>query len=166
VYLYQRGISLPDIGWIVGVYGFVWGGSQFFTGKLSDHVGRHKPNVWGMWICGAGVAMMLLQEGMAWWSLSAAVSGFGMALLYPNLSAAVADISHPNWRGSAIGIYRFWRDLGYGIGALGLGITAHFSGTVEAAFWFVAVSMFLSGGVLWLFGEETHPRINSSNDRE
>lgn len=162
VYLYQRGLSLPDIGWIVGVYGFVWGGSQFFTGKLSDHIGRHKPNVWGMWICGTGVAMMLLHEGMAWWSLSAAVSGFGMALLYPNLSAAVADISHPNWRGSAIGIYRFWRDLGYGIGALGLGITAHFSGSVEAAFWFVAVSMFLSGGMLWLFGEETNPRLKSA----
>jgi len=73
-----------------------------------------------MWICGAGVALMLAGEGIAWWSLSAAVSGFGMALLYPNLSAAIADISHPDWRGSAIGIYRFWRDLGYGIGALGL----------------------------------------------
>ena len=160
VFLYQRGVSLPDIGWIVGVYGLVWGGSQFFTGKLSDHVGRHIPNVLGMWICGAGVALMLLGEGMVWWSLSAAVAGFGMALLYPNLSAAVADISHPSWRGSAIGIYRFWRDLGYGIGALGLGIAAHFSGSVEAAFWFVAISMFISGTLLWLFGAETHPRIN------
>lgn len=160
VFLYQHGISLPNIGWIVGVYGFVWGGSQFFTGKLSDHIGRHKPNVLGMWICGTGVAMMLLNEGVAWWSFSAAVSGFGMALLYPNLSAAVADISHPNWRGSAIGIYRFWRDLGYGIGALGLGIAAHFSGSVEAAFWFVAVSMFVSGALLWWLGEETHPRLN------
>ena len=160
VFLYQRGISLPNIGWIVGVYGFVWGGSQFFTGKLSDHIGRHKPNVWGMWICGTGVAMMLWSEGVAWWSLSAAVSGLGMALLYPNLSAAVADIAHPDWRGSAIGIYRFWRDLGYGIGALGLGIAAHFSGSVEAAFWFVAISMFLSGLLLWIYGEETHPRLN------
>ncbi len=160
VFLYQRGVSLPEIGWIVGVYGFVWGGSQFFTGKLSDHIGRHIPNILGMWICGAGVAMMLWNEGAVWWSFSAAVSGFGMALLYPNLSAAVADISHPNWRGSAIGIYRFWRDLGYGIGALGLGISAHFSGSVEAAFWFVAVSMFLSGSILWLFGEETHSRMD------
>ena len=158
VFLHQRGLSLPEIGWIVGVYGVVWGGSQLFTGKLSDHIGRHMPNVSGMWICGAGVAMMLWNEGAVWWSLSAAVSGFGMALLYPNLSAAVADISHPNWRGSAIGIYRFWRDLGYGIGALGLGLAAHFSGTVDAAFWFVAVSMFLSGGILWIFGEETLPR--------
>jgi len=160
VFLYQRGLSLPDIGWVVGIYGFVWGGSQFFTGKLSDHIGRHKPNVWGMLTCGAGVAMMLMGHGVAWWGLSAAVSGFGMALLYPNLSAAVADISHPDWRGSAVGIYRFWRDLGYGIGALGLGIAAHFSGSVDAAFWFVALSMFASGGLLWWLGEETHPRLN------
>jgi MFS family permease len=160
IFLYQHGISLPNVGWIVGVYGFVWGGSQLFTGKLSDHIGRLWPNVAGMWICGVGVAMMLLGEGVVWWSASAAVAGFGMALLYPNLSAAVADISPPNWRGSAIGIYRFWRDLGYGIGALGLGIVAHFSGQMEAAFWFVAVSMFLSGALLWWLGEETHPRLN------
>lgn len=160
VFLHQRGVSLTDIGWIVGIYGFVWGGSQLFTGKLSDHIGRHKPNVWGMWLCAAGVAMMPLQEGVAWWSLASAVSGLGMALLYPNLSAAVADISHPNWRGSAIGIYRFWRDLGYGIGALGLGLAAMSTGLVETAFWFVAISMFVSGAVLWLAGEETHPRLN------
>ncbi len=159
-FLFQRGISLPNIGWIIGAYGIVWGGSQLFTGSLSDHIGRHRPNVLGMWICGAGVAMMLLGEGVIWWSASAAVSGFGMALLYPNLSAAVADISPPNWRGSAIGIYRFWRDLGYGIGALGLGIATHFTGQMETAFWFVAVSMFLSGTLLWWFGEETHPRLN------
>lgn len=160
VFLYQQGISLPNVGWIIGVYGFVWGGSQLFTGRLSDRIGRHRPNVLGMWICGAGVAMMMLGQGVAWWSLSAAVSGFGMALLYPNLSAAVADISHPNWRGSAIGIYRFWRDLGYGIGALGLGLVAHFSGQMQAAFWFVALSMFASGALLWWLGEETHPKIN------
>ncbi len=160
VFLYQKGVSLPSVGWIIGVYGFVWGGSQLFTGRLSDRIGRHRPNVWGMWICGAGVAMMMLGDGVTWWVTSAAISGFGMALLYPNLSAAVADISHPSWRGSAIGIYRFWRDLGYGIGAMGLGLAAHFTGHMEAAFWFVALSMFASGAALWWLGEETHPRLS------
>lgn len=164
VFLYQQGMSLTNVGWIIGVYGFVWGGCQLFTGRLSDRVGRHRPNVWGMWICGAGVAMMVLGEGVLWWIVSAATSGFGMALLYPNLSAAVADISHPAWRGSAMGIYRFWRDLGYGIGALGLGMAAHFSGQMETAFWFVALSMFASGALLLWWGEETHPRLNPAGE--
>jgi MFS family permease len=157
VFLFQRGLSLPEIGWVVGSYGMVWGGSQLFTGPLSDKVGRHWPNVSGMWICGAGVAMAVLGEGFLWWSFSAAVSGFGMALLYPNLSAAVADIAPPHWRGSAIGIYRFWRDLGYAVGALGLGLAAHLAGQIEAAFWFVAICMLVSGLVLMIWGEETHP---------
>lgn len=160
VFLYQRGLGLDAIGWIVGIYGFVWGGTQLLTGKLSDHIGRMKPIIWGMWICGLGVAMMLIQEGMLWWSLSAGITGFGMALLYPNLGAAVADISHPNWRGSAIGIYRFWRDLGYGVGALGFGLVAHFTGAVTAGFWFVAIAMFLSGALVMLWGEETHPNLD------
>lgn len=159
VFLFDRGLTLPQVGWVVGMYGMVWGGSQLVTGRLSDKVGRRWPNVSGMWICGAGVAMMMLGEGMAWWSLSAAVSGLGMALLYPNLSAAVADIASPTWRGSAIGIYRFWRDLGYAIGALGFALAAHFTGQIEAAFWFVALAMFASGGLLFAWGEETHPAL-------
>ena len=160
VFLYRHGVSISNIGWIVGIYGFVWGGAQLFTGKLSDHIGRHRLNVWGMWLCGAGVGLMLAFDGVLWWSLCAGLSGLGMALLYPNLSAAVADISHPDWRGSAIGIYRFWRDLGYGIGALGLGIVASTTGTLESGFWFVAAAMGISGLVLWWWGEETHPRLN------
>ena len=160
VYLHQQGVSLPGIGWIVGIYGFTWGGAQFFTGKLSDRVGRHRLNVWGMWVCGAGVALLPLGSGSTWWGASAAVTGLGMAMLYPNLSAAVADIAHPSWRASAIGIYRFWRDLGYGIGGLGLGAAAALGGRIEGAFWFVAVAMGLSGAVLYHWGEETHPRLN------
>jgi len=160
IFLFQRGLSLPAIGWIIGIYGFVWGGSQLLTGRLSDHIGRRWPNVCGMWACGFGVAMMPVGQGIVWWSVSAAVTGVGMALLYPNLSAAVADISPPKWRGSAIGIYRFWRDLGYGFGALGLGLAAQFTGQMVSAFWFVSVSMFISGAVLWWLAEESHPQLN------
>ena len=158
VFLFSRGLSLPEIGWVVGMYGVVWGGSQLVTGPLSDKVGRHWPNVSGMWICGAGVAMMVVGEGMAWWSFAAAVSGLGMAVLYPNLSAAVADLASPAWRGSAIGIYRFWRDLGYAIGALGFALAANLMGQIEAAFWFVAIAMLISGAVLLVWGEETRSR--------
>jgi MFS family permease len=81
VFLVSKGASLAQVGWIVGTYGFVWGGSQLVTGRLSDHVGRFWPNVLGMWICGAGVAMVVMGSGALWWSVSAGVAGFGMALL-------------------------------------------------------------------------------------
>lgn len=160
VYLYQQGLSLAALGGVVGVYGLVWGGSQFFTGRLSDYIGRLKPIVAGMWLCGLGVALTVMASGVAWWSFTAAVTGLGMGLLYPNLIAAVADISHPNWRVSAICTYRFWRDLGYGIGALAFGLVAHLTGDLTSAFWFVPAAMFLSGVLVLYWGEETHPGLN------
>ncbi len=166
VYLYAQGVSLANIGWVVGIYGFVWGGSQLLTGRLSDHVGRRWPIILGMWLCGAGVPLMLLGSGLLWWGFAAGLSGFGMALLYPNISAAVSDIAHPNWRGSAIGIYRFWRDLGYGIGALLLGLASLYTGLLETGFWLVAVAMFGSGVLVWWWGEETHPRLNPAVIRD
>jgi MFS family permease len=164
VYLHARGLSLIDIGWIVGVYGFVWGGSQLWTGPLSDAVGRKWPIVIGMWTCAAGIAATLFADGMVEWSLSAGVTGVGMALLYPTLIAAIGDISHPNWRGSSLGVYRFWRDLGYGIGALLLGVIADTFGTLEAGFWFTAGAMALSGLWVAFAMEETLARINPQED--
>jgi len=158
VFMYQQGLSLPQVGWVIGAYGLVWGCAQLLTGRLSDKIGRHKLNVAGMWLCGLGVAFMVLGKGVQWWSFSAALSGLGMAMLYPNLSAAVADIADPAWRGSAIGIYRFWRDLGYAAGALGAGLAAHYGGQVTAAFWFVAFAMLVSGSLLGWLCEETHPQ--------
>ena len=164
VYLFAKGLSLIEIGWVVGVYGFVWGGSQLWTGPLSDAVGRKWPIVAGMWICSLGIAATVMVDGVMPWLLSAAVTGVGMALLYPTLIAAVGDISHPDWRGSSLGVYRFWRDLGYGIGALSLGVIADTFGSLESGFWFTAGAMLLSG--LWVAAamDETSARHNPASE--
>jgi MFS family permease len=164
VYLNARGVSLINIGWIVGVYGFVWGGSQLWTGPLSDAIGRKWPIVIGMWTCAAGIAAFLFAGNTVGWSLAAGVTGIGMALLYPTLIAAVGDISHPDWRGSSLGVYRFWRDLGYGIGALLLGVIADTYRSVEAGFWFTAAAMALSGLWVAIAMDETLARINPQDD--
>ena len=164
IFLYTRGYSLVEIGWIVGVYGFVWGASQLWTGPLSDAIGRKLPIVAGMWICAAGVAAVLYADGTVTLTIAAAVTGIGMALLYPTLIAAVGDISHPNWRGSSLGVYRFWRDLGYGIGALALGLIADAFDALSAGFWFTAIAMALSGLWVAIAMEETHARLNPRPD--
>lgn len=157
--LFRRGTSLADIGWTVGVYGAVWGIMQLYTGRLSDRIGRRALIVGGMWLCGLGVGLTVALPEWAGGApiLGAAVAGLGMAMLYPTLSAAVSDLAAPIWRGTAIGIYRFWRDLGYAVGAATLAAAASVGASIEAGFWFVAGSMFVSGGVVWLWFKDTRP---------
>jgi MFS family permease len=157
VFLFRNGASLIEIGWVTGIYGFVWGGSQLWTGPLSDRIGRKVPSVAGFFLCAAGVLMFPFLSSVPEWSLAAAVTGIGMALLYPTLIAAMGDIAHPSWRGSALGVYRFWRDLGYAIGALVMGLIADATGLLEAGFWVTGLAMAGSGLWLLLAMEETHP---------
>ena len=154
VYLHQRGLALPAVGWVVGSYGITWGMTQLLTGPWSDLVGRQRLNLAGMWLCGLGVALFPLWQSVAWWSGTAALTGLGMAMLYPNLSAAVVDRAAPAWRASAIGIYRFWRDIGYAVGAAGIGLVAFLTENLDSTFGFVALSMFLSCALLAWLGQD------------
>ncbi|MBC7284009.1 MFS transporter [Hoeflea sp.] len=166
VFMVARGASLIEIGWVTGIYGFVWGGSQLWTGPLSDAFGRKWPTVAGFFLCAVGVLTFPFLAGVTGWAVAAAVTGVGMALLYPTLIAAMGDIAHPSWRGSALGVYRFWRDLGYAIGALAMGLIADASGMLEAGFWLTGTAMAVSGLWLVLGMEETHPRLNPAPDPE
>jgi MFS family permease len=157
VFLVRAGLTLTAASAVIGVYGLTWGLVQLATGKLSDRIGRQPLNVGGMVACGVGVLAFPHAQGEIAWSACAALTGLGMAMLYPNLAAAVADLAAPAWRASAIGIYRFWRDLGYAVGALALGLAASFGGRLEAGFWLVGLAMLASGAWLAWFGEETAP---------
>ncbi len=159
VFLHERGLGLVQIGWITAVYGLVWGASQLLTGALSDIIGRKPPIVAGLWLLCLGIAAVTLVHGIAAWTICAVIMGVGMALLYPNLIASVADIAHPNWRSSALGTYRYWRDTGYAIGAILLGLVAQWEQDVSMAFLLTAILLGLSGWYLAISAEETHPNL-------
>ena len=166
VFMVAKGASLLEIGWVTGIYGFVWGGSQLWTGPLSDTLGRKWPTVAGFFICSGGVFVFPFLATVSGWAVAAAIIGVGMALLYPTLIAAMGDIAHPAWRGSALGVYRFWRDLGYAIGALAMGLIADASGMLEAGFWLTSVAMASSGLWLVLRMDETHPHVSNTTDQK
>src|SRR5437764_1011793 len=73
-----------------------------------------------------GVALVTMPavHGVASWLVTGATLGVGTAMVYPTLLAAIGDVAHPSWRARAVGIYRFWRDLGYAVGALAAGVLA------------------------------------------
>ncbi len=160
IYLHHRGLGLSAIGWVTGIYAAVWGGSQLWSGPLSDRIGRKWLITWGLWLLALGLLGVLALSGFGAWLAAAAVMGVGMAMLYPNIIAAVNDISDPHWRGVSLGVYRYWRDTGYAIGGLVLGGIAQLTSHVVPAFWATIVILVLSGAWVALGSEETHPRIN------
>ena len=149
VYLFNNGLSLIQISYIVGIYAFTWGILQIFSGLYSDYVGRNLLIIIGMLICSITLPLCLLSLEISWWMMCSFFLGVGMALLYPSISSAVNDNCDDSWRASGIGIYRFWRDTGYATGALLLGIITSFI-NVESGFIFVSFSMILSTLILIL----------------
>lgn len=75
---------------------------------------------------------MVMVVGFAEWVVTGVLLGIGTAMVYPTLLAAVGDVAHPAWRGSAVGIYRLWRDSGYAVGALVAGVLADTFGMAVA----------------------------------
>ncbi len=162
VYFRSRDLSLVQIGWITGLYAMVWGLSQLWTGHLADRIGRKPPIVAGFVLLASGIALTAATESVVSWFIAAVVMGVGMALLYPNLIAAMADLAPPLWRGRALGTYRYWRDTGYAIGALLLGAIANWGGGIVPAMWGTAVLVGLSGLWIALAVKESHPGVRAT----
>ena len=121
-----HGLGLAAIGLIKGLYPLLWGAGQPPAGRLSDTLGRKPLIVAGLIVQAAAfpAALLLLARPLAAGIVSAVLLGTGTAMAYPVLIAAVADHTHPTWRPQALAAYRFWRDLGYAIGAVIAGIIA------------------------------------------
>jgi len=140
-------LGIERIGILKAVYPATWGILQIATGPLSDRWGRKGLIVAGMWIQSAGLFLTAATRQFEWWLAGSLLLGVGTAMVYPSLIAAVSDASHPTWRARSLSVYRFWRDLGYAIGALSAGIIADIFG-MAWAIGTIAALTFLSGAVV------------------
>jgi MFS family permease len=147
LYFASHGATLREIGWLAALYPGVWGLGQLVTGALSDRTGRKPLIMAGMWVQAAGIVVVLLGDSFPWWAAGAVLLGIGTAMVYPTLLAAIGDVAHPEWRASAVGVYRLWRDGGYAVGALLAGILADLLG-LGWAIGVVAALTFVSGVVV------------------
>lgn len=157
IFLATSGLNTARIGVIAAIYPGVWGIGQLFTGALSDRVGRKWMIVAGLWTQAAGIGLILAGREFVLWALAAALMGFGTALVYPTLLAAVSDVAHPNWRASAVGVYRLWRDGGYAVGALLAGVLADLLG-MSWSIGVIALITAASGVIVATVMAETLPK--------
>ena len=156
LYFAAAGLGVEQVGLLAAIYPGVWGLTQLGTGALSDRLGRKGMIVGGMWTQATGIVLVLLGTGFPVWAAAMALLGLGTALVYPTLLAAISDVAHPDWRASAVGVYRLWRDGGYAIGALIAGVIADLLG-VPWAIGSIAALTFGSGLVVLIRMYETLP---------
>jgi MFS family permease len=125
LYFVSFGISVSDTAFLKALHPGVWGFLQLATGPLSDSVGRKRLIYPGMIIQAVGVWIVLFSAS-SYFGLIIGMTllGVGTALVYPTLLAAISDIANPHWRATSLGVYRFWRDLGFVFGAVGIGFIA------------------------------------------
>lgn len=128
LYFTSLGLSVSQTGMIVAIYPASWGICQLFTGAISDRVDRKKMIAYGMWLQALSLWLMLIVDDVVLWMVGAVLLGLGTAMVYPTLQAAISDVTAIYWRASAMGVYRFWRDSGYAIGAAMAGIIADWLG--------------------------------------
>jgi MFS family permease len=158
------GLGVGRIGILKAVYPAVWGVLQVATGPLSDRWGRKGLIVCGMWVQAGALFVTVLGRSFGWWIVGSVLLGLGTAMVYPSLIAAVSDASHPSWRARSLSVYRFWRDLGYAVGALSAGVVADFFG-LSWAIGSVGVLTFASGAVVAsVFRETKEDRSASKAD--
>jgi MFS family permease len=147
LYFAAAGLDVQEVAVLAAIYPGVWGVAQLGTGALSDKLGRKGMIVGGMWLQAVGLLVVLVTRGFAPWAGSMLLLGLGTALVYPTLLAAISDVAHPDWRASAVGVYRLWRDGGYAVGALLAGVIADLLG-MPWAIGVIAVLTFASGVVV------------------
>ncbi|UPK05467.1 MFS transporter [Bradyrhizobium sp. 170] len=143
------GLHVDRIGILKAVYPVTWGILQIATGPLSDRWGRKGLIVAGMWVQAVGLFLTAATSHFEWWLVGSLLLGLGTAMVYPSLIAAVSDASHPSWRARSLSVYRFWRDLGYAIGALSAGLIADLFG-MGWAIGTIGALTFLSGAIVFI----------------
>jgi MFS family permease len=153
LYFAAFGLSVERIGILKAAYPAVWSILQTITGPLSDRCGRKGLIVSGMWVQAIGLFVTAASNSFSGWLIGSLLLGIGTAMVYPALLAVVSDVAHPSWRARALSVYRFWRDLGYAIGAVSAGLIADCFG-LRSAIVAIAVVTFLSGSVVSLVMNE------------
>jgi len=124
IFLALKGFNLIEIARIVAIYPIVWGLGQLITGKLADHLNKRNMLFFGMFLQGIALIAFIIAQSFNAFLVLSMILGLGTAIVYPTFLASIAYYTHPEQRAKSIGVFRFWRDLGYAIGALFTGIIA------------------------------------------
>ncbi len=147
ILLFQQQFGIKDIGVIVSIYPGIWGISQLYTGHLSDIFSKKNLIVLGMGLQSIAIFLFLFATTFIQFCMISILLGIGTALVYPTFINALTDYLPVGQRAEGIGVFRFWRDLGYAFGAFLTGFFADLFG-ISSSIIFVASVTLLSAVIV------------------
>lgn len=134
IFLASLLLNTSEIGLLVALYPAAWGIAQLFTGRLADLYSKKEMLFWGMLLQGLAIVAIPFSSSYDMMAVLSVLLGLGTAWVYPTFLAAIAALTHPTQRAESLGTFRFWRDMGYAIGALFSGFITDIWNTKWAIF--------------------------------
>jgi len=117
IYVKSLGMEAFHVGMLLTIFAIMFIIIQFPSGALSDKVGRLIPTATGLSL---GIISLVILPSQATFPLLASVMalyGIAYGIIFPSISALVADHTVPEERGMATGIFHALLTAGVAIGA-------------------------------------------------
>jgi MFS family permease len=122
--------------------------AQLFTGRLADLICSKVMLQWGLFAQGITLIGFVFASSFIHYVILSIFLGLGTALVYPTFLTAISSNTHPLDRAKSLGVFRFWRDLGYAIGALMTGVLVNYF-DYDMGIWVIALLTVASALIIW-----------------
>jgi MFS family permease len=138
----------------MSAFTFSWALLQPLTGHTSDRIGRKRIIVVGLAGSVISIVCFTLTGNFTLLVAYSLILGVEAAFFYTPLVAMVSDIAPSELEGTLIGSYRFFRDMGYFVGPLLLGVLADRLG-LNTAFYTTSLILLAAMFSIQIFAKET-----------
>jgi MFS family permease len=151
------GLSEVQIGLLLAIAGGVALVSTMPAGIITDRYGRKRTLLFGLFVTALAVFIMTLGATFTMAAVAVVTFGLSEAFAWGTMQVYAMDLAPEDRRGSFLGVWGLFQNLGQITGPLLIGTIADSFG-FNIAFTLVAGMLIVGAAMVFLFGEETKAR--------
>lgn len=126
----------------------MWGFGQLISGNSQTSITKKNLLFWRLLLKGFIIMVIIFKNSIAHCIAISVILATGTAIVYPAFLAIIAENTNPQQRVKSLGVFRFWKDLGYVFGTLLTGVFTDFF-SIEFSIAFIGVLTILSSVIIF-----------------